>query len=80
MGVKTIMCTDISKDGAMSGTNVELFRSLNGRFDLDVIASGGVTTLDDVRALRDAGLAGATIGRALYAGKIDLKEAIEAAK
>lgn len=80
MGVKTIMCTDISKDGAMNGTNVELFKSLNDRFDMDVIASGGVTTLDDVRALRGAGLAGATIGRALYAGKIDLKEAIEAAK
>ncbi len=80
LGVRTVMCTDISKDGAMNGTNVDLFRRLNDRFDLDVIASGGVTTLDDVRALRDAGIYGATIGRALYAGKIDLAEAIEAAK
>ncbi len=80
IGVKTIMCTDISRDGALKGTNVELFRSLTERFDMDVIASGGITTLDDVRSLRDAGLYGATIGRALYARKIDLKEAIEAAK
>ena len=80
MGVKTILCTDIASDGALRGTNVDLFRRLKARFDLDIIASGGITTLDDVRALRDAGLAAATVGRALYAGKIDLKEAIEAAK
>lgn len=80
IGVRTVMCTDIASDGAMKGTNVDLFRRINERFDLNVIASGGITTLDDVRALREAGLAGATIGRALYAGKIDLREAIEAAR
>ena len=80
MGVKTILCTDIASDGAMKGTNVDLFKRLSDRFDLDIIASGGITTMDDVRALKDAGLTAATIGRALYAGKIDLKEAIEVAK
>lgn len=80
IGVRTIMCTDIASDGAMKGTNVALFKDINEKFDLDVIASGGITTLDDVRALRDAGLYAATIGRALYAGKVDLKTAIEAAR
>ncbi len=79
IGVKTIMCTDISKDGALKGTNVDLYRELTARFGLDVIASGGITTLEDIRALKDTGVFGATIGRALYAGKIDLKTAIEAA-
>ena len=78
-GVGTLICTDISKDGAMSGTNRELYRELRERFDLDIIASGGVSSLDDIRALRDMGMSGAIVGRAYYIGAIDLKEAIREA-
>lgn len=77
MGVKTVICTDISKDGAMQGTNRDMYRRLVGRFSMDMIASGGVSTLDDVAALRDMGLYGAILGRAIYTGGIDLKKAIE---
>lgn len=80
IGVKTVICTDIATDGAMKGTNVDLFRRLRERFSLDIVASGGVTTLDDVRALKEAGAAGAVIGRALYDGTIDLHDAVEVAK
>ena len=80
-GVRAVICTDISKDGAMKGTNRVLYRELTERFpDLDVIASGGVSTLDDIAALRDMGLHGAIVGKAYYIGAIDLKEAIETAK
>ena len=78
-GVKTLICTDISRDGAMGGTNRDLYRQLTGRFDLDIIASGGVSSLDDIRALRDMGLHGAIIGKAYYIGAIDLREAIREA-
>lgn len=77
MGVRTIICTDISRDGAMQGTNRGLYRDLAAKFDIDIIASGGVSTLNDVKALRDMGLYGAILGRALYTGGIDLAEAIE---
>ena len=77
MGVKTIICTDISKDGAMRGTNLELYSELSKKYSVDIIASGGVSTLDDVRALRKMNVYGAIIGRAYYIGAIDLKEAIE---
>ena len=80
IGVRTVMCTDISRDGAMRGTNTELYKRLHDRFTLDIIASGGVTTLEDVKALRETGAAGVIIGRALYDGALDLAEAIEAAK
>ena len=76
--VRTIICTDISKDGAMQGTNRALYRELNDRFDLQFVASGGVSTLDDVKALAEAGMYGAIIGKAYYTGAIDLREAIEA--
>ena len=80
-GVKTVICTDISRDGAMSGTNRALYKDLTDRFPaLDIIASGGVSTLDDIRALRDMGMHGAIVGKAYYIGAIDLKEAIETAK
>ena len=80
-GVRTVICTDISKDGAMSGTNRALYRELTDRFpSLDVIASGGVSSLEDIRALRDMGMHGAIVGKAYYIGAIDLKEAIETAK
>lgn len=77
LGVKTVICTDISRDGAMKGTNRALYRELSSRFRLDLIASGGVSTMEDVRALAAMGLHGAIIGRAYYIGAIDLKTAIE---
>ena len=77
MGVKTIICTDISKDGAMQGANRELYRELSAKYAMDIVASGGVSTLGDVRALRDMGLYGAILGRAIYTGGINLAEAIE---
>ena len=80
MGVKTLICTDISKDGAMKGTNRELYRELSERFSLDITASGGVSSMEDIRALRGLNLYGAIIGKAYYVGAIDLREALEVAK
>ncbi len=80
MGVKTLICTDISKDGAMKGTNRELYKELSEKFSLDITASGGVSSLDDIKALRNLDLYGAIIGKAYYIGAIDLKEALEASK
>jgi phosphoribosylformimino-5-aminoimidazole carboxamide ribotide isomerase len=80
LGVKTIICTDISKDGAMEGTNRALYRTLTQRFTMDIIASGGVSSLDDIRALKAAGAAGAIIGKAYYTGAIDLAQAIALAE
>ena len=80
LGVKNIICTDISKDGAMRGTNLELYRQLSQKFRLDITASGGVSSMEDVRQLRQLELYGAIIGKAYYTGAIDLKEALEAAK
>lgn len=79
-GVKYIICTDISKDGAMQGTNRQLYSDLSKRFDVNITASGGVSSLDDVRALNKLGIYGAIIGKALYTGAIDLHEAIEVTK
>lgn len=79
LGVKTIICTDISRDGAMKGTNRELYRQLSRKFSIDLIASGGVSSLEDVKALAEMNLHGAIIGKAWYIGAIDLKEAIEVA-
>ena len=76
-GVKTVICTDISRDGAMKGTNRELYRRLNEAYDLDFIASGGVSSLEDVKALAAMNLYGAIIGKAYYTGAIDLRKAIE---
>lgn len=78
-GVRTIICTDISKDGAMKGTNRELYRSLSEKFGLDIIASGGVSSLDDIRALAEMDMYGAILGKALYTGAVDLAEAIKEA-
>ena len=80
LGVKTIICTDISRDGAMKGTNLKLYRELSARFAIDLIASGGVSSMEDVTALAAMGLHGAIIGKAYYVGAVDLKEAVEAAK
>ena len=80
LGVTAVICTDISKDGAMQGTNRELYKELSGMFDIDIIASGGVSSIEDVRALKEMGIYGAIIGKAYYTGAIDLKEAVEVAK
>lgn len=79
-GVKTVICTDVSRDGAMRGTNRELYRRLNEAYELDFIASGGVSTLEDVIALSQMKLYGAIIGKAYYTGAIDLRRAIEVTK
>lgn len=80
LGVKNIICTDISKDGAMNGTNLAMYADLSSKFTVDITASGGVSTLEDVRMLAKMGIYGAIIGKAYYTGAIDLKEAAEAAK
>ena len=80
IGVKTLICTDISKDGAMQGTNHELYQTLKERFCLQIIASGGVSSLDDVKKLAALDVHGAIIGKAYYTGAISLEKAIEVAK
>ena len=80
MGVKTIICTDISKDGAMKGTNHELYKKLSQELSLNITASGGISTIDDIKRLRKLDIYAAIIGKAYYTGAIDLKEALEAAK
>lgn len=79
-GVRTLICTDISRDGAMKGTNRDMYRQLSAALGLRITASGGVSTLEDVKSLKAMGLYGAIIGKAYYTGSIDLKEAIEVAK
>ena len=80
LGVRTVICTDISRDGAMMGTNRALYRELSQKYRLDLIASGGVSDLEDVKALAALGIHGAIIGKAYYIGAIDLAEAVEVAK
>jgi len=76
MGIETVICTDISKDGALAGTNTALYREILSKYRLNLIASGGVTTIDDVIALSEIGCYGAILGKAIYNGNIDLVEAI----
>ena len=80
LGVKYIICTDVSKDGAMKGTNLELYRELSKKFSINITASGGVSSIKDVAELRKMDIYGAIIGKAYYVGAIDLREAIEVAK
>lgn len=80
IGVKTVICTDISKDGAMRGTNFELYSKLSKEIDMDIIASGGVSSIKDIEMLAKLGIYGAIIGKAYYIGAIDLANAIEVAK
>ena len=80
VGVKTIICTDISKDGAMSGTNISLYKNLMDKLNINIIASGGVSSLDDVMELAKLNLYGAIIGKAYYTGAIKIEDAIKAAK
>lgn len=76
LGVKTIICTDVSRDGAMRGTNLQLYRELGQKYAVNITASGGVSTLDDVKELQEMGVYGAIIGKAYYVGAINLTEAI----
>lgn len=78
--VKTVICTDIARDGVMQGTNLSMYRELFSKYSMDLIASGGVSSLEDVKALRAMDLHGAIIGKAYYIGAINLAEAIEVAK
>lgn len=80
MGIKTIICTDISKDGAMQGTNHGLYKELTDLLDIDIIASGGVSSIEDVKRLNEINLYGAIIGKAYYTGDIKIKEALKVAR
>ena len=80
IGVKTMICTDISKDGAMQGANHDLYQELARRFGMDIIASGGVSAMEDVERLTKLNIHGAIVGKAYYTGAIDLKKAIEVAR
>ncbi len=80
VGVGTIICTDISRDGAMRGTNRALYRELSERYAMRIVASGGVSSMEDVEALAAMELYGAIIGKAYYTGAIDLRRAIEVAR
>lgn len=76
IGVKTIVYTDISKDGMLIGPNFDVYEKLSKETSLDIIASGGVTSLEDIKKLKNMNLYGAIIGKALYENKIDLKEVL----
>ena len=80
IGVKTVICTDISKDGAMKGTNLQMYKELSKKYTVNIIASGGVSSIDDVKALSDMEIYGAIIGKAYYTGAINLKEAVDLSK
>ena len=79
-GVSCIICTDISKDGAMEGTNRALYQELNEKYPVDIVASGGVSDMEDILALKEMDIYGAIIGKALYTGDIDLEDAIGVSK
>ena len=80
LGVKTVICTDVSKDGAMQGANLDLYKRLNETYSVNVTASGGVSSIEDVVALKKSGTYGAIIGKAYYTGAVSIAEAIEVAK
>lgn len=80
IGIRTLICTDISKDGAMQGTNVSLYADLSQQLDMQIIASGGVSSIEDVKRLASLSIHGAIVGKAYYTGALSLAEAIEVAK
>lgn len=80
LGVKTVICTDISKDGAMRGTNLALYRELSEKYSVDIVASGGVSTLSDVEELAKMNIYGAIIGKAYYTGAIKIEDAVKVAE
>ena len=77
LGVKTLIVTDIKKDGALEGPNFEMYENLSKISDIQVIASGGVTSLEDIKRLNTLDLYGVIVGKALYSGNIDLDEAVQ---
>lgn len=79
-GVRTVIFTDIDRDGMLSGPNLEQLTALRDAVDMDIVASGGIRNLEDVGALRDAGLYGAICGRSIYKGTLSLPEAIAACR
>ncbi len=79
LGVRTLIVTDISRDGVLSGANSELYKKLTSSLSLGVVASGGVSSVSDIEALSRAGAAGAVVGKALYTGDLSLKDALRAA-
>ena len=79
LGVKTVIVTDISKDGAMQGANYELYKDLNSKFDIDIIASGGVSDLEGIKTLSQMNLYGAIVGKAYYTGAVKISDAIKVA-
>ncbi len=79
-GIKTVICTDISKDGAMAGTNVALYRELTAKYSMNIIASGGISDIESIKAVKSLGMYGAIIGKAYYTGAVELREAIEVAR
>ena len=80
LGVKTIVYTDIATDGTLAGPNVEAMREMASAVDADIIASGGIGSLDDILSLKDTGVEGVIVGKALYTDRVDLKEAVEATR
>lgn len=80
LGAKTIIYTDISRDGTLSGPNLKAMEDMRKAVGIEIIAAGGVSSIDDIRRLKETGVSGAIIGKALYTGDIDLAEALEAAK
>lgn len=79
LGVSTVIYTDISRDGALAGTNLPAYQRLSAISGLDIVASGGISSLEEIAALRDMGIAAAILGKALYAGQIDLRQALAVA-
>ncbi|MBQ3235270.1 MAG: 1-(5-phosphoribosyl)-5-[Clostridia bacterium] len=79
LGVRTVICTDISKDGAMQGANHSLYQELSKKFSIDFIASGGVSSIDDIKKLKELGIYGAIVGKAYYTKAINLSDALEVA-
>lgn len=80
LGVRTVIATDIGRDGTMQGTNLALYRALSDIKGIHIIASGGISSLSDLRALRSLGISGAILGKAMYLGAVDLREAIALTK
>ena len=80
LGAANVICTDISRDGAMQGAGYALYEKLLAEVKLPITASGGVSSLEDVRKLRQMGLYGAIIGKAYYTGAVSIEAALEAAK
>lgn len=79
LGAKTIIYTDISRDGMLSGPNLKAMEEMSKAVNIEVIASGGVRNIEDIKNLRETGMSGVIVGKALYTGDVDLREAIKIA-